>query len=84
MLLLGCVLPDCGIGAIAPHVQDAGIASALYGTAVFAIGAIAVSFIGGPDPVPLACLLLFGALLAILTATMRPLQVVVAPSSSMR
>ena len=82
MLLLGCVLPDSGIGAIAPHVQDAGIASALYGTSVFAIGAvgtIAVGLIGGPNPVPLACLLLFGALLAILSAAMRPLPVVVAP-----
>ncbi len=87
MLLLGCVLPDCGIGAIAPHVQDAGIASALYGTSVFAIGAIgtiAVGFVGGPNPVPLACLLLFGAVLAILTAAVRPLPAAAAPPGSRR
>lgn len=75
MLVLGCVLPGAAIGAIGPHTKDAGIASALYGTAVFAIGAggtVIVGFVGRADPAPMAGLMLGGALLALAATVARP------------
>ena len=67
MLTLGCLLPDATIGAIGPFKRDAGIASALYGTMVFAIGAlgsVGVGFVAGYEPASMASLMLLGALLA--------------------
>lgn len=76
MLVLGAALPDSAIGAIAPHTpQDGGVASALYGTAVFAIGAVGTvvaGFVADADPVPVAALMLAGAVLAIGAAWCRP------------
>ena len=68
MLMLGCVLPDAAIGAIGPHLEHAGVASALYGTVTFAIGAAGstiAGFIVDADPAPMALLLLFGAVSAL-------------------
>ena len=67
MLALGCLLPDATIGAIAPYKRDAGIASALYGTAVFAIGAlgsVGVGLVAGYEPASMASFMLLGALMA--------------------
>lgn len=75
MLSLGCLLPDAAISAIGPHRHDAGIASALYGTIVFAIGAfgtIGVGLIGRGGATATAGLLLAGALLALAASLTRP------------
>ena len=75
MLSLGCLLPNAGIGAIGPHRQDAGIASALYGTIVFAIGAlgtVGVGLIGEGGAASTAGLLLAGAVLALAASLTRP------------
>ncbi len=67
MVALGFLLPGAVIGALLPHPGEAGSASALYGTVVFLIGAIStvlVGEIGGTSPVPMAALMLAGALAA--------------------
>ena len=75
MLTLGCLLPDAAIGAIEPYERDAGIASALYGTVVFAIGALGAVGVGlVPDPaaVSMSVLLLTGAVMAVASNLIRP------------
>ena len=75
MLSLGCLLPNAAISAIGPHRHDAGIASALYGTIVFAIGAfgtVGVGLIGEGGAAPTAGLLLAGAMLALAASFTRP------------
>ena len=77
MIALGCLLPDAAIGAIGLHGRDAGIASALYGTGVFAVGAlgtIGAGLIGHDSAVPLAMLLLLGAMLAVAASVLRPVS----------
>ncbi len=75
MLALGCLLPDAAISAIGPHRHDTGIASALYGTIVFAIGAfgtIGTGLIGEGGATATAGLLLSGGVLALAASLMRP------------
>ncbi len=75
MVTLGCLLPDAAIGAIMPHGGDAGIASALYGTVIFAIGAlgtIGAGWTGHDSAAPMAALILLGALLAVISSLLRP------------
>ena len=75
MMTLGCLLPDATIGAIAPYKRDAGIASALYGTAVFAIGAlgsVGVGLVAGYEPASMASFMLLGALMATACNLARP------------
>jgi DHA1 family bicyclomycin/chloramphenicol resistance-like MFS transporter len=77
MLVLGCVLPGAAIGAIGPHSGDAGIASALYGTEVFAIGALGTviaGLVGRSDPAPVAAIMLVGAVIAAFIAIGRPVR----------
>ena len=75
MLTLGCLLPNAAIGAIEPYQRDAGIASALYGTVVFAIGAlgaVGVGLVPGPAAVSVSILLLIGAVMAVTSNLIRP------------
>ncbi len=74
---LGCLLPDAAIGAIGPHPQQAGIASALYGTVIFAVGAFGTIGVGWADRgsvMPMAAMLLLGSVLAIVSSRLRPLE----------
>ena len=67
MAALGFMLPGAAIGSILGHAREAGSASALYGTIVFAVGALStmlVGEIGSASPVPMAALMLAGALAA--------------------
>jgi len=67
MTALGFMLPGAAIGSLLPHSGEAGSASALYGTTVFFIGAIStviIGIIGTTSPVPMAALMLAGALAA--------------------
>jgi MFS transporter, DHA1 family, multidrug resistance protein len=69
MVALGFLLPDAAIGAIEPHVRDAGSASALYGTFVFAIGAFGTlgsGWAASPTAQPMALIMLAGAVAALL------------------
>ncbi len=74
MLSLGCLLPDAAISAIGPHRHDAGIASALYGTIIFAIGAFGTLGVGllGERTAATAGLLLAGGVLALGASLTRP------------
>ena len=73
MLVLGCVLPGAAIGAIGPHMGDAGLASALYGTAVFAIGALGTVLVGFAEGVSsMAGLMVGGAVMALGVVALRP------------
>ena len=77
MTSLGFMLPGAAIGSLLPHPDEAGSASALYGTTVFFIGAIStilVGEIGGTSPVPMAVLMVAGALAAGLCDLLRPKQ----------
>ncbi len=68
MLTLGCLLPDAAIGAVGPYQRDAGVASALYGTLVFAIGAlgsVGVGLVPDYEPVLMGSLMLLGAVMAV-------------------
>ena len=74
-LVLGCLLPDAGIGAIGPHRRHAGIASALYGAIIFAIGAlgtIGVGLVGTAAAIPMAAVVVLGAALAWASSLLRP------------
>ncbi len=76
-LVLGCLLPDAGIGAIGPHRRQAGIASALYGAIIFAIGAlgtIGVGLVGTTGAIPLAAVVMLGAGLAWASSLLRPVS----------
>ena len=67
MTALGFMLPGAAIGALISHGREAGSASALYGTVVFLIGAIStvlVGLVGDERPLPMAALMLAGALAA--------------------
>jgi MFS transporter, DHA1 family, multidrug resistance protein len=69
MMALGFLLPDAAIGAIEPHQRDAGSASALYGTFVFAIGAFGTlgsGWAASPTAQPMALIMLAGAVVALL------------------
>ena len=75
MLALGFMLPGAAIGSLLPHARQAGSASALYGTVVFAIGAVSTILVGlfGSDrPLPMAALMLAGALAAACCDRLRP------------
>ncbi len=67
MTSLGFMLPGAAIGSLLPHANEAGSASALYGTVVFFIGAVStvlVGEVGNTSPIPMAALMLAGALAA--------------------
>ncbi len=75
MVTLGCLLPDAAIGAIMPHGGDAGIASAPYGTGIFAIGAlgtIGAGWVGHASAAPMAALILLGGSLSAVASGFRP------------
>lgn len=75
MLTLGCLLPDATIGAIGPYQRDAGTASALYGTLVFAIGAlgsVGAGIAASYEPVAMTSLMLLGAVMAAGANRVRP------------
>ena len=75
MAALGFMLPGAAIGSLLPHPDEAGSASALYGTTVFFIGAIStilIGEIGNTSPVPMAALMVAGALGAALCDRLRP------------
>ena len=75
MTSLGFMLPGAAIGSLLPHPDEAGSASALYGTTVFFIGAIStvlVGEIGTSSPTPMAVLMLAGALAAACCDRLRP------------
>ena len=74
-LVLGCQLPDAGIGAIEPHRRQAGIAPALYGAIIFAVGAlgtIGVGLVGTNGAIPMAAVVVLGAALAWASSLLRP------------
>jgi DHA1 family bicyclomycin/chloramphenicol resistance-like MFS transporter len=74
MIALGSLLPDAAIGAILPHEHDAGSASALYGTMVFAIGAfgtIGSGWAASQTAQPMALIMVAGAIAALLTNLVR-------------
>jgi DHA1 family bicyclomycin/chloramphenicol resistance-like MFS transporter len=69
MVVLGAMLPDAAIGAIESHLRDAGSASAMYGTIVFAIGAFGTlgsGWAATPTAQPMALLMLGGGVGALL------------------
>ncbi|WP_240759845.1 multidrug effflux MFS transporter [Lichenicoccus roseus] len=75
MTALGFVLPGAAIGCLLPHAAEAGSASALYGTTVFFIGAfstVLVGEIGRGSPVPMAALMVLGAIGTLLCDRQRP------------
>ena len=75
MAALGFMLPGAAIGSLLPHAREAGSASALYGTVVFAVGALStilVGLIGGERPLPMAGLMLAGAIGAAACDRLRP------------
>ncbi len=75
MAALGFMLPGAAIGSLLPHPNEAGSASALYGTTVFFIGAVStvlVGLVGNNTPLPMALLMLAGALLAGWCDLLRP------------
>jgi len=75
MVALGFLLPGAAIGSMLPHSTRAGSASALYGTVVFFVGAISTILVGefgGPSPLPMAWLMLAGALGAAACDLARP------------
>ena len=75
MTSLGFMLPGAAIGSLLPHPNEAGSASALYGTVVFFIGAVStvlVGAIGTASPTPMAVLMLAGALAAAWCDRLRP------------
>lgn len=64
MMTLGFVLPGAALGSLLTHPREAGSASALYGTTVFVIGAVATYLAGRFDegaPVAMAILMTAGA-----------------------
>lgn len=75
MAALGFMLPGAAIGSLLPHPNEAGSASALYGTTVFFIGAVStilVGEVGNTSPVGMSALMLGGALAAGLCDLRRP------------
>ncbi len=75
MTALGLMLPGAAIGSVLPHPREAGSASALYGTIVFLIGSIStvlVGLVGNSSPLPMAALMLAGALAAAWCDLLRP------------
>ena len=75
MVCLGMLLPDAAIGAIEPHERDAGSASALYGTIVFAVGAlgsVASGWAASPTAEPMAAIMLGGGVAALLANLAQP------------
>lgn len=75
MTSLGFMLPGAAIGSLLPHRDEAGSASALYGTIVFFIGAIStvvIGELGNASPTPMAALMLAGALAAAWCDHLRP------------
>ena len=75
MAALGFMLPGAAIGALLAHGREAGSASALYGTIVFLVGAIStvlVGLVGNETPLPMAVLMLAGALAAAGFDRLRP------------
>ncbi len=75
MLALGFMLPGAAIGSLLPHARQAGSASALYGTVVFAVGAVStilVGYFGGDRPLPMAALMVAGAIAAACCDRLRP------------
>lgn len=75
MMALGLVLPGAALGSVLGHRQNAGAASALYGTTVFLIGALSTTLLGwvGSDgPVPMSILMFVGAAAALVCDRTRP------------
>ncbi len=72
---VGFIMPNAVVGALARHAQHAGSASALMGTLQFCLGAVsgvAVGLLSNGSVVPMASLLLVGALGANVADALRP------------
>ncbi|MCQ8276912.1 multidrug effflux MFS transporter [Acetobacteraceae bacterium KSS8] len=75
MATLGLVLPGAALGSVLENGRNAGAASALYGTVVFLVGALStvlVGWAGSDDPLPMALLMVAGAVVALLCNWRRP------------
>ena len=75
MAALGLVLPGAALGSVLGHGGAAGAASALYGTTVFFVGALATVLIGWTSPgspVAMTALMLAGAMAALICDRQRP------------
>lgn len=72
---VGFIMPNATVGALARHAQHAGSASALMGTLQFCLGAvsgIAIGLLSNGSVVPMASLLLIGAVGATVAEALRP------------
>jgi len=79
---VGFIMPNATVGALARHAQHAGSASALMGTLQFCLGAvsgIAIGLLSNGSVVPMASLLLIGAVGATVAEALRP-RIALAPS----
>lgn len=75
MMALGLVLPGAALGSVLGHRQNAGAASALYGTTVFLIGAVSTTllgWVGSDSPEPMIVLMVVGAATALVCDRIRP------------
>ena len=74
MSTLGFIMPNTAVGALSPHANHAGSASALMGTIQFLFAAISGSLMGlltDGTARPMAAVMLLGAILAVVADTFR-------------
>ena len=84
---IGFVMPNAVVGALARHSHQAGAASALMGTLQFCLGAasgIAIGLLSNGSVVPMAVLMLIGAVGANVADAMRPRLAVLQPAAAQR
>jgi len=82
---MGFVMPNAVVGALARHAHQAGAASALMGTLQFCLGAasgIAVGLLSNGSVVPMAMLMLIGAIGANIADTTRPRPAALQPATA--